>query len=200
MAHLRKSVDYYKNYDLGSINKNVLLKNRDLACGLARHNKDFGTHPLAQDYNVLILGEGGVAKGLAKNSKENGWGRTNAAQEMSVLMLDNGKVALWLARFSGENEWGMTEAVEKMGVLQLRFGEIALNLAKQSGSNGWVLKDVAWDPEVLKLCKGEVGKELILNSEENGWGEMLSIYRKEGKKLGEKVMKQNVIDNVIGVN
>lgn len=89
---LEKYYGSYQNYNLSTLTKEDLIRDANLAVALARENKNFGTHLLAQDLNILGLNNGEVAKELALNSKKNGWGRTNAARNPKVRELADGEV------------------------------------------------------------------------------------------------------------
>lgn len=125
--------DVYKKYNLDELTKGVLFKDPDLAMGLARCNSGFGRHDLAQDFEVLGLNDGMVAKLLAKFSDVNGWGETSAAQDFEVLSLGGGAVAEWLAAcaYSGLNDWGETPAAQKKKVKDLMEGNVGNLLDKR---------------------------------------------------------------------
>lgn len=103
---MKRDKRFYKNYGLGDVNKDVLLKDLDLACGLAFYNYEFGKHELAQDLDILGLNGGIIAFWLGEKSDKNGWAKTPAAQNLEVLKLTEGKVAYWLAWHSDINGWG----------------------------------------------------------------------------------------------
>lgn len=91
--------EFCLGFDLGELTKNKLLEDPELAESLAEFNLRFGKHPLAQDFDVLELGDGWVAKWLAMNCRKNGWGNTDASKEERVLKLRNGAVAHWLREY-----------------------------------------------------------------------------------------------------
>lgn len=122
--NLEKEPRFYQEYDLGNINKSLLINNSDLTYGLAKWNREFGGHKLAQDLDVLKLGDGKVANWLAFCSDVNGWGRTKASQKLEILKLCDGEVVRWLAERSVSNGWGETPAAENEYVRGLRGGII----------------------------------------------------------------------------
>lgn len=126
-------IKFFRDYNLKELDKEELLYNGELTFWLARHNFDFGTHPLVQDKEILGLWGGGVAEQLAARSGRNSWGRTKAAQDFEVLRLNNGKVAYWLAFSSDINGWGETEAAQDFEVHKLRDGEVGRWLAYRFG-------------------------------------------------------------------
>lgn len=103
--------EFYRNIDLDELSKGDLLVNLKLVKGLAMWNKKFAKHPLAQDLDILSMGNGRIAWLLASWSYGNGWGSTPAAQEMSVLKLKDGQVAERLWKYSKRNGWGDTDVV-----------------------------------------------------------------------------------------
>lgn len=121
---LNKKIHFYKNYVLKSLNKDDLLKDEDLAVGLARWNRDFGGHELAQDFDVLSLSKGQVALELAEHSVVNGWGQTEAVKDLRVLKLCDRDVALMLALFFPENSWSYDFISKDPNVFGMCFGRV----------------------------------------------------------------------------
>lgn len=114
----------YKNYSLEGIKKEDLLEDTNLAVGLARYNVDFGTHPLAQEIEILELRNGLVARELAWSSYRNGWAKTDVAQNLEVLKLSMEHVAEGLAYYSDKNGWIKTNAPYEKEVLRLCWGNV----------------------------------------------------------------------------
>lgn len=179
MVDLEKTPEFYRDYDLSKLNKEELLKNFELAEGLAHYNEDFAKHPLAQDLDILRLKDSDVVWELAYFSDWNGWGQTPAAQDINVLKLRGGEVAFLLARISDKNGWGQTPATQDLEVLKLEKGRVAEKLAFCSEGNGWGMTPAAFNPKVLRLNDGGVAKELADRSDKNGWGDILSVCEQE---------------------
>lgn len=134
-------VGFYEKYPLEKLKKEELLEDFNLAECLSIYNKNFGTHFLAQDMDVLNLMKGAIAIKLAWNSYRNGWGETPVAQNLEVLGLGKGDVALGLAWYSGKNGWGQTPAAQDPEVLELGDGKVKKWLDKCSCDNGLSLKE-----------------------------------------------------------
>lgn len=129
---MNKGNEFYENYCIDNLSKKMLLDDPDLAVGLARWNKGFGGHPLAQKMDVLKLGNKEVVRGLAQGSCNNKWGETKAAQDLRVLKLRDGEVAYILGFYSEANGWGRTPAAQDKRVLELCDGGVRkiINLVK----------------------------------------------------------------------
>lgn len=153
-----REVEFYRDYDLELLKKDFLLEDVSLAVGLAKHNLKFGNHFLAEDYDILALGDGEVACNLVINSRYNNWGEKNIAQKLEVLRLRNGNVAWLLAVYSDVNKWALTPAAQNIDVLGLKDGEVARWLAEFSDKNGWGETEAAKDVKVRRLCGGRVGE------------------------------------------
>lgn len=164
---MSKSKEFYEEFDLENLTKEELLDNSELAMGLAEYNMDFGKHPLAQDFEVLSLRDGGVAYHLAENSTKNGWWETEMAQNWDVLSLYDGNVALALARGTQGHDWWETPAAQDLKVLALCNGRVAVELVFNSFRSGWSETPVVKKKEVWDLADGEVGKMLEMKLEKN---------------------------------
>lgn len=182
---MNREKSFYENFKLESIDKGTLLKDEDLAHGLAIWNKDFAMSDFAQDEEILGLNGGAVIRELCFDW-ENGWALTEAAQKLEILkMLGDGGVAIMLASFSRNNGWGETSAAQKLEVLKLRNGQVALGLAINSAKNGWGNTDAAQNLEVLSLKDGEVACNLAEHSDVNGWEGTPAAQKEEVLKLAE---------------
>lgn len=87
-----RETKFYKDYNLVNLKKETLLKDMDLAIGLASFNMKFGEHKLAQDMDILRINGGSVAYELVWNADKNGWGKTPAANDPGVFGLRRGDV------------------------------------------------------------------------------------------------------------
>lgn len=111
---MKKDIEYYKNYDLENLTEEDLLNNINLAMGLAKWNNSFGEHELAEDFKILSLNNGEVAKALAFNSGKNGWGKSLASADSLVRELCDGDVAWWLDHYC--NDRAFEDVTEVVGV------------------------------------------------------------------------------------
>lgn len=134
---MNRDIAYFREYDLSSLTKKILLEDQELLCGLARWNEGFAKSGFVQDSKILVSDAGVCAEWLAEYSVKNGWGETEAAQKLEVLELRYGKVARLLAIHSKKNGWGETPAANDLKVLKLCGGDVAKWLAEGSPENGW---------------------------------------------------------------
>lgn len=77
----------YVGVNLYKLKKEELLEDPNLAVWLAKYDYHFGSHPLAQEPEVLRLNDGKVAYWLAENCGKNKWGETRAVHNLEILKL-----------------------------------------------------------------------------------------------------------------
>lgn len=171
---MEQKIKFYRDYRLGNIRRDFLLRDGELAYKLAEYNVNFGKHKLAQDPEVLALKYGMVAWSLARNSDKNRWGETPAAQNIEVLKLVNGMVAWNLAFRSRHNGWSRGDAAQNLDILRLIGGDVAYWLARHSDKNRWGNTPVVGKEEVLGLCNGKVGE--MINELKNMNIRLKSMY------------------------
>jgi hypothetical protein len=131
----------------GEINRDYLIKNKEIALFLAENSLIFEKSDLAQDFTILTIKD--VA---AKLSLKHHWPTTPAAENLEIISIQNSSGSTIGHMLASHPLWAASNAAQNSLVLKLtEHNGVSVAHSLASRSNQWVMSDAAQKFEILSL-------------------------------------------------